>query len=248
MTRLNLLDALTSFTNEVMREILLPVRRQKGDEEEPAERPPLVYRQRLPDVKSATSKAPYILHQIVTGEDEQKPGEPTDSSVEVRSLFCVYGEDDQEGALRLLTTVEHFRQDRQAVCAGSFTEAIHTLLHRQHRTVLLRGAGVGMENPQCQQGGICMVKAKGKAGAKSAGFCMYIGPSIVGTIQQARILYGDKQDALAQISAAVEKYPLIATLVIPGDQVSEARIKVKTPGNLLYVNYHKLADRRKKEE
>ncbi len=56
---------------------------------------------------------------------------------------------------------------------------------------------------------------------------------------------GDKQDALAQISAAVEKYPLIATLVIPGDQVSEARIKVKTPGNLLYVNYHKLADRRK---
>ena len=67
-----------------------------------------------------------------------------------------------------------------------------------------------------------MVKAKGKAGAKSAGFCMYIGPSIVGTIQQARILYGD--------------------------QVSEARIKVKTPGNLLYVNYHKLADRRKKEE
>lgn len=86
MTRLNLLDALTSFTNEVMRETLLPVRRQKGDEEEPAERPPLVYRQRLPDVKSATSKAPYILHQIVTGEDEQKPGEPTDSSVEVRSL------------------------------------------------------------------------------------------------------------------------------------------------------------------
>lgn len=93
-----------------------------------------------------------------------------------------------------------------------------------------------------------MVKAKGKAGAKSAGFCMYIGPSIVGAIQQARILYGDKQDALAQISAAVEKYPLIATLVIPGDQVPEARIKVKTPGNLLYVNYHKLADRRKKEE
>ena len=111
MTRLNLLDALTSFTNEVMREILLPVRRQKGDEAEPAERPPLVYRQRLPDIKSATAKAPYILHQIVTGEDTQKPGEPTDSSAEVRSLFCVYGEDDQEGALRLLTTVEHFRQE-----------------------------------------------------------------------------------------------------------------------------------------
>ena len=33
MTRLNLLDALTSFTNEVMREIFLPVRRQKGNED-----------------------------------------------------------------------------------------------------------------------------------------------------------------------------------------------------------------------
>lgn len=106
MTRLNLLDALTSFTNEVMREILLPVRRQKGDEEEPAERPPLVYRQRLPDVKSATSKAPYILHQIVTGEDEQKPASRRTAALRSGSLFCVYGEDDQEGALRLLTTVD----------------------------------------------------------------------------------------------------------------------------------------------
>ena len=139
MTRLNLLDALTSFTNEVMREILLPVRRQKGDEEEPAERPPLVYRQRLPDVKSATAKAPYILHQIVTGEDEQKPGEPTDSSVEVRSLFCVYGEDDQEGALRLLTTVEHFRQEllMHGVIAKQFaldlSQKLSTLYYTDNR-------------------------------------------------------------------------------------------------------------------
>ena len=73
-----------------------------------------------------------------------------------------------------------------------------------------------------------MVKAKSKAGAKSAGFCMYLGPSIIGTIQQARILQGDKPDALAQISEATRKYPLIASLIIPGDQVSEARIKVKS--------------------
>ena len=51
------------------------------------------------------------LRLIFNGEDTQKPGELTDSSAEVRSLFCVYGEDDQEGALRLLTTVEHFRQE-----------------------------------------------------------------------------------------------------------------------------------------
>lgn len=94
-----------------------------------------------------------------------------------------------------------------------------------------------------------MVKVKnGKAGAKSAGFCMYIGPSIIGTIQQSRILYGSKQDALKQLSGAIEKYPLIASLIVSGDDLPEARIKVKTPGNLLYVNYHKLADRKSKEE
>lgn len=94
-----------------------------------------------------------------------------------------------------------------------------------------------------------MVKAKnGKAGAKSAGFCMYIGPSILGTIQCSRILYGSRQDALRQLSSAIEKYPLIAALIVPGEKLPEARRKVKEPGNLLYVNYHRLADRRNREE
>ena len=110
MTRLNLLNALSDFTTDVMRDVILPVRRQKGDEDA-VERPPLVYRQRLPDVKSSTSKAPYILHQVITGDDVQRPGEHVESRAEVRTIFCVYGEDDQEGALRLMTVVEHLRDE-----------------------------------------------------------------------------------------------------------------------------------------
>ena len=35
--------------------------------------------------------------------------------------------------------------------------------------------------------------------------------------------------------------PLIAQLVVDGETLPVDRIKVKTPGNLLYVTYHKLA-------
>lgn len=74
-----------------------------------------------------------------------------------------------------------------------------------------------------------------------AGFCCYIGPTIVGVIQNGTILPGTKQEAAASLSGAVEKYPLIASLIVSGDTLAEDRIKVKTPGNLLYVNYRKLA-------
>jgi hypothetical protein len=39
----------------------------------------------------------------------------------------------------------------------------------------------------------------------------------------------------------IAQYPLIASLVVSDETLPTDRIKVKTPGNLLYVNYHKLA-------
>jgi hypothetical protein len=49
-----------------------------------------------------------------------------------------------------------------------------------------------------------------------------------------------KDQAVASLSAAVEKYPQIATLIVPGGSLPEDRIKVKTPGNLLSVSYSRL--------
>ena len=59
----------------------------------------------------------------------------------------------------------------------------------------------------------------------SSGFYCYIGPSITGIIQHGTI----------------EKYPLVKTLIVSGDALPEARLKIKRPGNALYVNYRKIA-------
>lgn len=82
---------------------------------------------------------------------------------------------------------------------------------------------------------------KKKAGGKTAGFCVYIGPNITGVIQSGTVYPGTREQALKTIAAAVEARPLIASLVVDGLTHPTDRIKVKTPGNLLYVNYRKLA-------
>lgn len=76
--------------------------------------------------------------------------------------------------------------------------------------------------------------------ATTAGFCVYIGPTVVGVIQNGSVLRGNKQEALRTVADAVDKYPLIASLIVSGDTLAVDRIKVKTPGNLLYVHYHKM--------
>lgn len=87
------------------------------------------------------------------------------------------------------------------------------------------------------------VKTKKKAAPKGAGFCVYIGPSIVGLMQNGTVYRGTKPEVLKRndVAAAVEKRPLVASLIVSGDTLAADRIKVNTPGNLLYVNYRRLA-------
>lgn len=108
MTRVMLLRALKDFTLDATRDLLLPVRVQSA-EETPSERPAEVHLMRLPDSSAAKKKAPYIIHQVITGKDEQKPGKRQTSSAEVRSIFCVYAPDEEEGSLLLLNLMERVR-------------------------------------------------------------------------------------------------------------------------------------------
>jgi len=75
----------------------------------------------------------------------------------------------------------------------------------------------------------------------SAGFYCYIGPGITGLIRHGAIYRGTRKEALAAASAAIEKNPLIKTLIVSGDRLPETRLKVKTPGNALYQNYQRVA-------
>lgn len=109
MTRTGLLQSLKDFTEDATKDLLLPVRRQKSDAEEPADRQAKVYMTRLPEMKASENKAPYIVHSIITGRDAQTQGEQVKCMATVRSTFCVYNQDEETGGLDLLNLTERLR-------------------------------------------------------------------------------------------------------------------------------------------
>lgn len=108
MTNITLLEQLKAVTEDAVKDVILPVRLQKGDTEQKS-RAANVYLMRLPDSTAATKKAPYIIHQFVTGKDTQPAGRQESGSSVVRSVFCVYCDDEQAGALHLLNLMERLR-------------------------------------------------------------------------------------------------------------------------------------------
>lgn len=108
MTKVVLLEALKERTIEVTKDLILPVKFQKGDTE-PDFKPPNVYRARLPDGTSTTKFAPYVLHTVINSAFKQGEGEEPEGLVNVRSIMCVYHPDEQEGGLALLNLMERIR-------------------------------------------------------------------------------------------------------------------------------------------
>ena len=87
------------------------------------------------------------------------------------------------------------------------------------------GAQAGQEKPE----------------SNKSGFYCYIGPNLKNLIQTGSIYRGTRRQALAKAAEAIKAQPLVKTLIVSGDALPTARIKVKTPGNVLYANYQKLA-------
>lgn len=133
MTRLVLLDALKAFTEHALKDLILPVRMQEGDAEQTFHAPS-VYLMRLPDSTSAMKKAPYVLHQIITSKDNQPSGELPESRAVVRTIVCVYSDNEQDGALALLNVMERLRISLlRNVVIGQFEldlqEGVETLIY-----------------------------------------------------------------------------------------------------------------------
>lgn len=89
------------------------------------------------------------------------------------------------------------------------------------------------------------VKETVKKKTSTEAFCVYLGPTITGVVQSGTIYRGTKARVLKNLESAVGKYPLIPSLIVTDKTLAEDRVKVKTPGNILYVNYHKLASGKK---
>ena len=109
MTKVFLLDALTPFTEEAVKDIIMPVRMQKEDKEPPQPRPAKIYQMRLTKSKSYDKAAPYIIHQVLTGRDGRDEDGRIAAQAVIRTIFCVYSENEQEGALMLLNLMERVR-------------------------------------------------------------------------------------------------------------------------------------------
>jgi hypothetical protein len=108
MNRITLLEQFKAFTVDKTHDIIMPVRTQKAGEAQ-GNRAADVYLMRLKDSSAAQKKAPYIIHQLITGKDDQAQGQNVSSMAVVRSIFCVYNEDEEEGSLMLINLMERLR-------------------------------------------------------------------------------------------------------------------------------------------
>ena len=88
------------------------------------------------------------------------------------------------------------------------------------------------------------VTEKKEATKNAASFFMYLGPTILGVIQNASIYPAAEADKV--LAPAVEKYPRIKALLISDKTIAEDRINVNKPGTRLYVEYHRLVNELKK--
>lgn len=108
MNRVMLLEELKQATKDAVADLIMPVKIQNAGEQQQY-RAAEVYLMRLPDGNAAKKKAPYIIHQALTSKDAQAPGERESGVAVVRSIFCVYHDDEQEGGLMLLNLMERLR-------------------------------------------------------------------------------------------------------------------------------------------
>jgi hypothetical protein len=90
------------------------------------------------------------------------------------------------------------------------------------------------------------VKNNTPKAAEKGGFCAYIGPSIIGVIQEGTIYESDRDKTIKALKDTIERFPLIASLIVADAELAKSLNAIKTPGNLLYVNYKKLASGKKK--
>lgn len=116
MNRVILLKQFKEFSEEHLKDLIMPTRMQRGDEEQNY-RSADIHLMRLPDSTAAYKKAPYIIHQLITGKDLQD-----ESTATVRSIFAVYSDNEEEGALMLVNLMERLRISllRQVVIGDQF--------------------------------------------------------------------------------------------------------------------------------
>ncbi len=81
----------------------------------------------------------------------------------------------------------------------------------------------------------------GRSGRRSEEFWCYLGPNLTELLQTGTIFRGTREDALEAAKDAIERFPLVKTLIVSGEHLPQARLDVKTTGTALHKNYMKVA-------
>lgn len=116
-----LLDRFAEFTRESTKDILLPTK--PTPKTQSVTRPPEVWKMSLPDRDSETTKAPYVILQLLKTEDVQEEGEFQYGQCSIRVIAGVYSEKYDEGALGVVNILDRIREKllRQRVIGDQFT-------------------------------------------------------------------------------------------------------------------------------
>ena len=82
-----------------------------------------------------------------------------------------------------------------------------------------------------------------EAGGKSAGYSIYMGPSLKGILQTGTIIPGSVKEALRrpEIVIALNHKPSLKALIVDGADFPKAMAELKTQGSDLYKLYRRIA-------
>lgn len=100
-----LLKALQSTVLKAVNGVKYQVAVQKGDSKI-IKREPEIHLQRLPDSKSANKIVPYIIIQFLHEKHMRVLPPKPQRTAEIRLIFCVYNDNEEEGAMELLNLMD----------------------------------------------------------------------------------------------------------------------------------------------
>ncbi len=110
MTPIILLDNLAEFIREKTKDIKLQVRTRSESAEDKV-REAEIYKMRLPNKDAQTQRVPYILIQLLGGEDNKEEREPEESTCQIRIVVAAYAEDAGAGSTDVLNLILQIRSE-----------------------------------------------------------------------------------------------------------------------------------------
>ena len=72
-------------------------------------------------------------------------------------------------------------------------------------------------------------------------YCVYLGPSIRGAVQNGAIIQGTRDEAVTQLTAVIRRYPAVKNLLVPDEELAAARVNIKKPGTALHEYHRRLS-------